>query len=54
MEKGYQFVKVYDFYEWDVTKYDPGTVPGGLFAEYTDIFRKLKAEASYYPYWVQC
>jgi len=39
-------------YEYEVTKYDPHTRDGGLFADYINTFLKLKAEASGYPGWV--
>jgi len=39
-------------YEY-VTRYDPETREGGLFAGYIDTFLKMKAEASGYPGWVR-
>ena len=36
-----------------MTKYDPHTREGGLFADYINTFFKLKAEASGYPSWVR-
>jgi len=36
-----------------VTRYNPETREGGLFAGYIDPFFKLKAEASGYPAWVR-
>ena len=47
-------MEVHEVYEYQVTQYDPQTVNGGPFFQYTDYFRKLKAEASRYPSWVQC
>ena len=35
-----------------VTRYDPKTGEGGLFADYIDTFLKLKTEGSGYPSWV--
>ena len=40
-------------YEYKVTRYEPETREGGLFAGYVDTFLKLKAEASGYPAWVR-
>jgi hypothetical protein len=40
-------------YEYNVTRYDPETREGDLFAGYIDTFLKLKAEASGYPAWVR-
>ena len=42
-----------EVYEYEVTKYDPHTREGGLFADYINTFLKLKAEASGYPSWVR-
>jgi len=36
-------------YEYQVTKYNPETGKGGLFADYINTFLKLKMEASGYP-----
>jgi hypothetical protein len=41
-------------YEYQVTRYNPQTGDGGLFAQYINTFLKMKAEASGYPNWVQC
>ena len=40
-------------YEYNVSRYDPETREGGLFAGYIDTFLKLKAEAIGYPAWVR-
>ena len=45
-------MEVYEVYEY-VTRYDPETREGGLFAGYIDTFLKMKAEASGYPGWVR-
>jgi hypothetical protein len=50
---GYKVVEVHEVYEYRVTKYDPQTGDGGLFAQYINTFLKLKAEATGYPNWVQ-
>ena len=52
VEMGYSLVQVFEFWEYSVTQYDT-TKSGGLFAEYVDMFLKLKQEASGYPSWVQ-
>jgi len=36
-----------------VTQYKPETGEGGLFVDYKNTFRKIKAEASCYPSWVR-
>jgi hypothetical protein len=53
VQKGYRLVKVYEVYEYQVTRYDPETREGGLLAQYIDTFLKLKAEASGFPDWVR-
>jgi hypothetical protein len=53
VQKGYEVVKIYEVYEYDVTQYDRRTGQGGLFVEYIDTFLKLKTEASGYPAWVR-
>jgi G:T-mismatch repair DNA endonuclease (very short patch repair protein) len=53
VQKGYIVVEIFEIYEYEVTRYDPQTGQGGLFAEYIDTFLKLKAEASGYPDWVR-
>ena len=40
-----------EVYENEMTKYDPHTREGGLFADYINTIVKLKAEASGYPSW---
>jgi hypothetical protein len=52
VQKGYRLVKVYEVYEYQVTRYDPKTRESVLFAQYIDTFLKLKAEASGFPDWV--
>jgi hypothetical protein len=49
VQKGYRLIKVYEVYEYQVTRYDTQTREDGLFAQYIDTFLKLKAEASGYP-----
>ena len=45
---GYILVNVFEFWEYIVTCFDKG----GSFAEYVNIFLKLKKEPSGYPIWV--
>ena len=46
---GYTLLKVYEVWQYDtVTKYDPSTGDGGLFAQYMNTFMKIM-EASGYP-----
>ena len=44
---GYTLLKVYQYDT--VTKYDPITGDGGLFAQYMNTFMKIKMETSGYP-----
>ena len=53
VQMGYRLIEVFEFYEYEVTQYDPATDRGWLFVEYINTFLKLKAEASVYPSWVQ-
>ena len=50
---GYGLVDVYEFWEYEVTCFDKDTNSGGLFADYVNMFLKLKPESSGYPSWVQ-
>jgi len=43
---------VYEFWEYEVTCFDKDT-NSGLFAEYVNMFLKLKQESFGYPSWVQ-
>ena len=46
MQLGYTLLKVYEVWQYDtVTKYDPSTGDGGLFAQYMNTFMKIKMEA---------
>ncbi len=49
---GYSLVDVFEFWEYNVTRYDNETNSGGLFAQYVNMFLKLKQESSGYPSWV--
>jgi len=53
VQKGCRIKEVYEVYEYKVTRYDPETREGGLFASYIDTFLKLKAETSRYPAWAR-
>ena len=53
IQKGYQVLDILEVYEYEVTKYDPHTRAGSLFAEYINTFLKLKAEASGHTAWVR-
>ena len=44
---GYTLLSVYEVWQYDtLTKYDPSTGDGGLFAQYMNTFIKIKMEAS--------
>jgi hypothetical protein len=53
VDKGYKILKILEVYEYKVTRYDPDTGNGVLFAESIDTFVKLKQEASGYPSWIR-
>jgi len=53
VKKGYRILEFHEVYEYKVTKYDPETREGGLFAGYIYTFLKLNAEARLYPAWVR-
>jgi len=40
--EGYRILEVHELYEYNVTRYDPETREGGLFAGYRDTFLNLK------------
>jgi len=44
---------VFEFWEYSITCFDKDTNVGGLFAEYVNMFLKLKQESSGFPSWVQ-
>lgn len=48
----YRVLRNHEFYEYEVTQYDPRG-EGGHFLQYTDTFFKLKVEAIGFPGWVQ-
>ena len=43
-EMGYNLLDVFEFWEYNVTSYDNETNSGGLFAQYVNVFVKLKLE----------
>ena len=50
IEKGYKILKIYEVYHFEEsTQYDPKTGKGGLFANYVNMFLKIKQEASGFP-----
>jgi len=49
----YGLVEMFEFWEYEVTCFDRGTNAGRRFAEYVNMFLKLKKESSGYPSWVQ-
>jgi hypothetical protein len=53
VQMGYRILEIHELYEYNVTRNDPETREGVLFAGYIDTFVKLKAEASGYPAWVR-
>lgn len=51
VQKGYEVLKIYEAWEYNITQYNKSTETGGLFTEYIDTFLKIKTEASGYPAW---
>ena len=50
--QGYKIKKIYEVHHLDkTTKHDPKSGKGGLFAEYINMFLKIKQEASGWPNW---
>jgi hypothetical protein len=50
---GYGLVETFEFWDYNVTRYDKATNSGGLFAQYVNMVLKLKQESSGYPSWVR-
>jgi endo-1,4-beta-mannosidase len=50
---GYKLVEVLEFWEYNITCFDKSSNSGSLFAEYLNMFLKLKQESSGYPSWGQ-
>ena len=46
IEMSYNLVDVFEFWVYSVTCFDKGTNSGGIFAEYVDMFLKVKQETS--------
>jgi len=42
VQKGYRILEIHEVYEYNVTRYDPETREGGLFAGYIDTFLNLR------------
>ena len=50
VQLGYTLLKVYEVWQYDtITKYDPSTCDGGLYAQYINTSMKIKKETSGYP-----
>jgi hypothetical protein len=54
VQKEYKVLLIYEVFEYQVTKYNPQTGDAGFFADYINIFLKLKPEATGYPNCLQC
>ena len=54
IEKGYEVLKIYEVYHWDESsQFNKETGETGLFAQYVNVFLKIKQEASGWPEWVK-
>ena len=54
IDKGYTAMKIYEVYHWSETsQFKISTGDNGLFAEYVNMFLRIKQEASGWPDWVQ-
>lgn len=51
VEKGYVVKSISEIWEYEVSQYDRETKKGGVFAQYIDVFLKIKQEASGWPEW---
>jgi G:T-mismatch repair DNA endonuclease (very short patch repair protein) len=49
VQLGYRVVKIIEIWEYKIAQYDPATKTGGVFAEYINLFLKIKQESSGYP-----
>ena len=54
IEMFYGLVDVFEVWEYEVPCFDQYTNSEGLFAQYLNMFLKLKQESSVYPSWVEC
>ena len=52
VDMGYGLVYVFEFWEYEVTCFEKDTNSVCLFAQYVNVFLKLKQESSGYPSWV--
>lgn len=53
LQTGYEFIEIFQIYEYAVNRYDPQTGQGCRFFDNIDTFSKLKTEVSTYPDWVR-
>jgi len=53
VEIDYSVMDVFEFWEYEATCIDRDINTGGLYAEYVNMFIKLKQESSGHPFWVQ-
>ena len=53
VDMGYVLVEVFEFWEYSVTCFDKDTNSGGRFAEYVNMYLKLKQESSGFTSWVK-
>lgn len=51
LQKGYKIVKIFEIWSYESTKFDGKS--GGIFADYINVFLKIKQEASGFPSWVK-
>ena len=49
VEMGYRVVRIYEIWQYAITRYNKETGEGGIFAEYINKFYQRKMEASGYP-----
>jgi hypothetical protein len=52
VDMGYRLVEMCEIWEYNVTCFEKETNSGGLFADYVNMFLKLKQESTGYPSWV--
>jgi len=52
VDMSYGLVELFEFWDYSVTFFDKETNSGGIFAEYVNMFLKLKQESSGFSSWV--
>jgi G:T-mismatch repair DNA endonuclease (very short patch repair protein) len=51
VQLGYRIISVIEIWEYKIAQYNPVTRKGGVFADYINLFLKIKQESSGWPEW---